>query len=51
MSMFAVTAWACVLPPLPLALAALLLEGPERLLAPVIAPNRTSTITRMISNS
>ena len=27
-SMFAVTAWACVLPPLPLALAALILEGP-----------------------
>jgi O-acetylserine/cysteine efflux transporter len=37
-SMFAVTAWACVLPPLPLALAALVLEGPTQLLAPILAP-------------
>jgi len=37
-SMFAVTAWACVLPPLPLAVAALVLEGPNQLLAPVLAP-------------
>ena len=37
-SMFAVTAWACVLPPLPLALAALILEGPDHLLAPILAP-------------
>ncbi|MBY0318748.1 MAG: EamA family transporter [Reyranella sp.] len=37
-SMFAVTAWACVLPPLPLALAALMLEGPDQLLAPVVVP-------------
>ena len=37
-SMFAVTAWACVLPPMPLALAALILEGPDQLLAPILAP-------------
>jgi O-acetylserine/cysteine efflux transporter len=37
-SMFAVTAWACVLPPLPLALVALIAEGPEHLLAPILAP-------------
>ncbi|MBL6651806.1 MAG: EamA family transporter [Reyranella sp.] len=37
-SMFGVTAWACVLPVVPLALAALLLEGPNQLLTPVIAP-------------
>jgi O-acetylserine/cysteine efflux transporter len=37
-SMFAVTAWACVLPPLPLALVALVSEGPEHLLAPILAP-------------
>ena len=37
-SMFAVTAWACVLPPLPLAVAALVLEGPQQLLAPILAP-------------
>lgn len=37
-SMFAVTAWACVLPPLPLAVAALVLEGPDQLLAPLLAP-------------
>ncbi|MGZ3339430.1 MAG: EamA family transporter [Reyranella sp.] len=38
-SMFAVTAWACVLPPLPLALVALITEGPEHLLAPILAPS------------
>jgi len=38
-SMFAVTAWACVLPPLPLALVALIAEGPDRLLAPILAPS------------
>ncbi|WP_421996073.1 EamA family transporter [Reyranella sp.] len=37
-SMFAVTAWACVLPPLPLALVAALVEGPDHLLAPLLAP-------------
>jgi len=37
-SMFAVTAWACVLPPLPLALVALVAEGPDHLLAPILAP-------------
>ncbi len=37
-SMFAVTAWACVLPPLPLALIALIFEGPDHLLAPILAP-------------
>jgi O-acetylserine/cysteine efflux transporter len=37
-SMFAVTAWACVLPPLPLALVALISEGPDHLLAPILAP-------------
>ena len=37
-SMFAVTAWACVLPPLPLALVALITEGPEHLMAPILAP-------------
>jgi len=37
-SMFAVTAWACVLPPLPLALVALIAEGPDHLLAPILAP-------------
>jgi O-acetylserine/cysteine efflux transporter len=37
-SMFAVTAWACVLPPLPLALVALISEGPAHLLAPILAP-------------
>ena len=36
--MFAGTAWACVLPPLPLAVAALVLEGPHQLLAPILAP-------------
>jgi len=37
-SMFAVTVWACVVPLPPLALAALLFEGPAGLLAPVLAP-------------
>jgi O-acetylserine/cysteine efflux transporter len=37
-SMFAVTAWACVLPPLPLGIAALILEGPHQLMAPLLAP-------------
>ncbi|MEA2816957.1 MAG: O-acetylserine/cysteine efflux transporter, partial [Rhodospirillaceae bacterium] len=37
-SRFAVTAWACVLPPLPLALVALIAEGPSHLLAPILAP-------------
>src|SRR5258708_805960 len=38
-SMFAVTAWACVLPPLPLALIALIFERPDQLLAPILAPS------------
>lgn len=37
-SMFAVTAWASLLPTLPLALAGLLVEGPQDLLAPILAP-------------
>ncbi|OFW97033.1 MAG: hypothetical protein A3D94_20740 [Alphaproteobacteria bacterium RIFCSPHIGHO2_12_FULL_66_14] len=37
-SMFAVTVWASVLPPIPLALAALALDGPAALLAPILAP-------------
>ena len=37
-SMFAVTVWASVLPPIPLALAALALDGPGALLAPILAP-------------
>jgi O-acetylserine/cysteine efflux transporter len=37
-SMFAVTVWASLLPPVPLALIALLLDGPNALLAPVLAP-------------
>jgi O-acetylserine/cysteine efflux transporter len=37
-SMFAVTVWASVLPPIPLALASLVLEGPGALLAPILAP-------------
>ena len=36
--MFAVTAWACILPPLPLGIAALILEGPHQLMAPLLAP-------------
>ena len=37
-SMFAVTVWASLLPPLPLALIALVLDGPGPLLAPILAP-------------
>lgn len=37
-SMFAVTAWASVLPPIPLALVALISDGPTALLAPILAP-------------
>ena len=37
-SMFAVTVWASVLPTIPLALASLVLEGPDALLTPVLAP-------------
>lgn len=37
-SMFAVTVWACVVPLPPLAIAALVLDGPAGLLAPVLAP-------------
>ncbi|CAN5689762.1 O-acetylserine/cysteine exporter [soil metagenome] len=37
-SMFAVTVWACVLPPLPLAVFALILEGPTQFMAPLLAP-------------
>lgn len=37
-SMFAVTVWASVLPPIPFALASLVLEGPGALLAPILAP-------------
>ena len=37
-SMFAVTVWASVLPPIPLALASLLLDGPAALAAPILAP-------------
>jgi len=37
-SMFAVTVWASLLPPLPLALIALALDGPGPLLAPILAP-------------
>lgn len=38
-SMFAVTVWASVLPPIPFALASLALEGPAALLAPILAPS------------
>ncbi|MFO1080491.1 MAG: EamA family transporter [Reyranellaceae bacterium] len=38
-SMFAVTAWSTLLPPLPFALCALVFDGPAALLAPVLAPN------------
>jgi O-acetylserine/cysteine efflux transporter len=38
-SMFAVTVWASLLPPIPLALASLVLEGPAALLAPILAPS------------
>ena len=37
-SMFAVTVWASVLPPLPLGIAALLIDGPTAILAPLLAP-------------
>ena len=37
-SMFAVTVWASLLPPIPLALASLALDGPSALLVPVLAP-------------
>ena len=37
-SMFAVTVWASLLPPLPLALVALVLDGPGPLLTPILAP-------------
>ncbi len=37
-SMFAVTVWASVLPPLPLALASLAVDGPAALLAPILTP-------------
>ena len=37
-SMFAVTVWASVLPPIPLAIASLVLDGPSALLAPLLAP-------------
>ena len=36
--MFAVTVWASLLPPLPLALIALVLDGPGALLTPILAP-------------
>lgn len=38
-SMFAVTVWASVLPPIPLALASLALDGPGALLTPILAPS------------
>jgi O-acetylserine/cysteine efflux transporter len=37
-SMFAVTVWASVLPPIPLALVSLAVEGPEALLLPILHP-------------
>lgn len=37
-SMFAVTVWASVLPPIPLALVSLVVEGPEALLMPILHP-------------
>lgn len=37
-SMFAVTVWASVLPPIPLAITGLILDGPQALLAPLLAP-------------
>ena len=37
-SMFAVTVWASLLPPLPLALIALVLDGPGPILTPILAP-------------
>jgi O-acetylserine/cysteine efflux transporter len=38
-SMFAVTVWASILPPIPLALASLVFEGTDPLLAPILAPS------------
>ncbi|MDB5487939.1 MAG: hypothetical protein JWQ58_1654 [Reyranella sp.] len=37
-SMFAVTVWASLLPPIPLAIASLVLDGPSALLVPLLAP-------------
>ncbi len=37
-SMFAVTVWASILPPLPLGIAALVIDGPAAILAPLLAP-------------
>jgi O-acetylserine/cysteine efflux transporter len=37
-SMFAVTVWASVLPPIPLALVSLIVEGPDALLLPILHP-------------
>jgi O-acetylserine/cysteine efflux transporter len=37
-SMFAVTVWASVLPPIPLAIVAAVLDGPSALLTPLLAP-------------
>jgi len=37
-SMFAVTVWASVLPPIPLALASILIDGPGAILTPILAP-------------
>ncbi|TAJ84242.1 EamA family transporter [Reyranella sp.] len=37
-SMFAVTVWASVLPPLPLGIAALVIDGPTALLSPLLVP-------------
>jgi O-acetylserine/cysteine efflux transporter len=37
-SMFAVTVWASVLPPIPLGIAAAILDGPSALLTPLLAP-------------
>jgi O-acetylserine/cysteine efflux transporter len=37
-SMFAVTVWASLLPPIPLALASFLIEGPAAIMTPLLAP-------------
>jgi O-acetylserine/cysteine efflux transporter len=37
-SMFAVTVWASLLPPIPLALASFVIEGPSAILAPLLSP-------------
>ena len=42
--MFAVTVWASVLPPIPLALMSLVIEGPEALLTPILHP----TLARLV---